>query len=495
MNNDGHNIPFETFLGFYGDKSPDIDLNFSGEVQGRVHKYTEELFGAENVFRAGTLGTLADKTAYGFVAKYFESKGVSVGKAEMERIITHCVGVKRTTGQHPGGIIVVPREYEVYDFTPVQRPADDPNSDIVTTHFAFSYLHDTILKLDELGHDIPTKYKWLETFSNTSVMDVPMNDQEVYRLFESTRPLGISPEDIDAPIGTFGLPEFGTHFLQQVLVDAKPKNFADLLQISGLTHGTGVWLGNADELIKQGICDISKVIGCRDNIMNDLIRYGVENALSFKIMESVRKGKGLTPDWEAAMREHEVPEWYIDSCKKIKYMFPKAHAAAYVMSAIRLGWYKVHIPIAFYGAMFTVAPGGFDAEIVGKGRANVMATIKDIEKRGKEASPKEIASIPSLQLANECMARGIKFLSVDIEKSHSYAFLPEGNNAMRMPFSALPGLGENAAANILKAREEEKFFSVEDLQTRAKLSKSVIEILRKNHALDNLNETDQLSLF
>ncbi|MBP3315421.1 MAG: PolC-type DNA polymerase III [Clostridia bacterium] len=495
LNADGHDIPFETFLGFYGDKSPDIDLNFSGDVQGRVHKYTEELFGAENVFRAGTLGTLADKTAYGFVAKYFESKGVSVSKAEMERIITHCVGVKRTTGQHPGGIIVVPREYEVYDFTPVQRPADDPNSDIVTTHFAFSYLHDTILKLDELGHDIPTKYKWLETFSNTSVMDVPMNDQEVYKLFESTRPLGITPEDIDAPIGTFGLPEFGTHFLQQVLVDAKPKNFADLLQISGLTHGTGVWLGNADELIKQGICDISKVIGCRDNIMNDLIRYGVENALSFKIMEAVRKGKGLTPEWEAAMREHNVPEWYIDSCKKIKYMFPKAHAAAYVMSAIRLGWYKVHIPIAFYGAMFTVAPGGFDAEIVGKGRANVMATIKDIEKRGKEASPKEIASIPSLQLANECMARGIKFLSVDIEKSHSYAFLPEGNNAMRMPFSALPGLGENAAANIVKARDEEKFFSVEDLQTRAKLSKSVIEILRKNHALDNLNETDQLSLF
>ena len=491
---DGHDIPFETFLGFYGDKSPDIDLNFSGDVQGKVHKYTEELFGAENVFRAGTLGTLADKTAYGFVAKYFEGKGVSIGKAEMERIIGHCVGVKRTTGQHPGGIIVVPREYEVYDFTPVQRPADDPNSDIVTTHFAFSYLHDTILKLDELGHDIPTKYKWLETFSNTSVMDVPMNDPDVYKLFESTRPLGISPEDIDAPIGTFGLPEFGTHFLQQVLVDAKPKNFADLLQISGLTHGTGVWLGNADELIKQGICDISKVIGCRDNIMNDLIRYGVENALSFKIMESVRKGKGLTPDWEAAMREHNVPEWYIDSCKKIKYMFPKAHAAAYVMSAIRLGWYKVHIPIAFYCAMFTVAPGGFDAEIVGRGRASLMNTIKDIEKRGKEASPKEIASIPSLQLANECMARGMKFLSVDIEKSHSYAFLPE-NGSIRMPFSALPGLGENAAANILSAREEEPFFSIEDLQTRAKLSKSVIEILRKNHALDNLNETDQLSLF
>ena len=491
---DGHDIPFETFLGFYGDKSPDIDLNFSGDVQGRVHKYTEDLFGAENVFRAGTLGTLADKTAYGYVAKYFEEKGQRLGRAEIQRVVEHCMGVKKTTGQHPGGIIVVPREYDVYDFTPVQHPADDPKSDIVTTHFAFSYLHDTILKLDELGHDIPTKYKWLETFSNTSVMDVPMNAKEVYELFHSTKPLGISPTDIDSEIGTFGLPEFGTRFLQQVLVDAKPKNFADLLQISGLTHGTGVWLGNADELIKNGICDISKVIGCRDNIMNDLIRYGLENSLSFKIMESVRKGKGLTPEWEEEMRKNNVPEWYIDSCKKIKYMFPKAHAAAYVMSAIRLGWYKVNIPIAFYGAMFTVAPGGFDASIVGKGRANVVSTIKEIEKMGKEASPKEIASIPSLQLANECMARGFKFLPVDIEKSHSYVFQPE-NGHLRMPFSALGGLGENAAANIVAAREEERFFSVEDLQKRAKLSKSVIEILRSSGALDNLNETDQLSLF
>lgn len=494
LNADGHDIPFETFLGFYGDKSPDIDLNFSGDVQGRVHKYTEELFGTENVFRAGTLGTLADKTAYGFIAKYFEGKGVSIGRAEMDRIIQNCVGVKRTTGQHPGGIIVVPREYEVYDFTPVQHPADDPNSDIVTTHFAFSYLHDTILKLDELGHDIPTKYKWLETFSDTSVMDVPMNDPDVYELFLSTKPLGITPEDIDAPIGTFGLPEFGTRFLQQVLVDAKPKNFADLLQISGLTHGTDVWLGNAEELIKKGVCDISKVIGCRDNIMNDLIRYGVENSLSFKIMESVRKGKGLTPEWEAEMKAHDVPDWYIWSCKKIKYMFPKAHAAAYVMSAIRLGWYKVHIPIAFYCAMFTVAPGGFDAEVIMQGRSYVTSTIKDIEKRGKEASPKEQASIPALQLANECMARKIRFLPIDIEKSHSYAFLPE-NGAIRMPFSALPGLGENAAQKIIQAREEEPFFSVEDLQIRAGLTKSVIEILRKNRVLDNLNETDQLSFF
>ncbi len=491
---DGHDIPFETFLGFYGDKSPDIDLNFSGDVQGRVHKYTEELFGAENVFRAGTLGTLADKTAYGFVAKYFESKGVSIGKAEMERIIQNCVGVKRTTGQHPGGIIVIPREYEVYDFTPVQHPADDPHSNIVTTHFAFSYLHDTILKLDELGHDIPTKYKYLEKFSDTSVMDVPMNDPDVYELFASTKTLGVKPEDIDSQIGTFGLPEFGTRFLQQVLIDAKPKNFADLLQISGLTHGTDVWLGNAQDLIKEGICDISQVIGTRDGIMLDLIRYGMENAVAFKIMESVRKGKGLTPEWEADMRAHNVPDWYIGSCKKIKYMFPKAHAAAYVMSAIRLGWYKVHIPIAFYCAMFTVAPGAFDAEVVMKGKSNVVATIKDIEKRGKEASPKEQSSIPVLQLINECMARGIRFLPIDIEKSDAYAFVPE-NGAIRMPFSALPGLGDNAALNIIAAREEEKFFSVDDLRIRAKLTKSVIEILRKNRVLDNLNETDQLTFF
>ncbi len=492
LNADGHDIPFETFLGFHGDKSPDIDLNFSGDVQGRVHKYTEELFGAENVFRAGTLGTLADKTAFGFVTKYFEEKGVSIGRAETDRIIQSCVGVKRTTGQHPGGIIVVPREYEVYDFTPVQHPADDPHSDIVTTHFAFSYLHDTILKLDELGHDIPTKYKWLEKFSDTSVMDVKMNDKSIYELFLSTKSLGVTPEDIDSKIGTFGLPEFGTRFLQQVLVEAKPKNFADLLQISGLTHGTDVWIGNADELIKAGTCTISEVIGCRDNIMNDLIRYGLENSVAFKIMESVRKGKGLTPEWEADMRAHNVPEWYLGSCKKIKYMFPKAHAAAYVMSAIRLAWYKIHIPIAFYCAMFTVAPGGFDATIVMKGKQNVMNTFKDIEKRGKEASPKEQASVASLQLTNECMARGIKFLPIDIEKSDAYAFLPE-NGAIRMPFSSLPGLGENAALSIVKAREEEPFFSVEDLQTRAKLTKSVIEILRTNGVIKNLDETDQLT--
>ncbi len=494
MNNDGHDIPFETFLGFYGDKSPDIDLNFSGEVQGRVHKYTEELFGAENVFRAGTIGGIADKTAFGFVLKYMEEKGISLPRAEMNRIAAHCVGVKRSTGQHPGGIVVVPKEYEIYDFCPVQHPADVPNSDIVTTHFTFEYLHDTLLKLDELGHDIPTKYKWIERFSDTSVMNVPMNDKSVYELFLSTKPLGISPEDIDAQLGTYGLPEFGTRFVMKMVEEAKPRSFADLLQISGLSHGTDVWVGNAQDLIKNGICDISHVIGCRDNIMNDLIRYGLENAHAFKIMESVRKGRGLTPEWEAEMREHNVPEWYIGSCKKIKYMFPKAHAAAYVMSAIRLGWYKVHMPLAFYAAMFTVAPGGFDAEIVMGGKSNVVATIKDIERRGKEASPKEQASVSTLQLINECMARHIRFLPVDIEKSDSRTFLPE-NGAIRMPFSALAGVGENAAESIVAARNEEPFFSIEDLQIRAGLNKSVVETLRQAGVLDGINETDQLSFF
>ena len=490
---DGHDIMFETFLGFHGDKSPDIDLNFSGDVQGRVHKYTEELFGEGHVFRAGTITGLADKTAYGYVAKYVEQKGISLPRAEMNRLVSGCEGVKKTTGQHPGGIIVVPQDYDVYDFTPVQHPADKENADTITTHFAFSYLHDTILKLDELGHDMPTKYKWLETFTNSSVLDVAMNDRSVYDLFESTAPLGITPDDIEGcKIGTYGLPELGTPFLQQVLLDAKPRNFADLLQISGLTHGTDVWLGNAQDLIKEGICDISQVIGTRDGIMLDMIRYGLDNSMSFQIMEAVRKGKGLKPEWEDAMRAHEVPEWYITSCKKIKYLFPKAHAAAYVMSAIRLAWYKVHQPVAFYCTMFTVAPNGFDAEIVRGGKSRVVAVMRDIQKRGKEATQKEQASVTVLQLINEAMARKVRFLPVDLEKSHAYIFRPE-NGAIRMPFSSLPGLGETAAQNIIAAREEEPFFSVEDLRIRAKLSKSIIELLRSNGVLDNVEETDQMT--
>ncbi len=495
LNYDGHDIPFETFLGFYGDKSPDIDLNFSGEVQGKVHKYTEELFGAENVFRAGTIGALADKTAYGFVMKYLEEKGISVNRAEANRLTAHCVGVKRTTGQHPGGIVVVPKELEIYDFCPVQHPADKSDSDIVTTHFTFEYLHDTLLKLDELGHDMPTKYKYLEKYSDTSVLDVPMNDRSIYELFLSTDPLGVSAEDIGCPLGTLGLPELGTRFVIKMLQECKPQTFSDLLQISGLSHGTDVWTGNAQTLIADGTCTISNVIGCRDDIMLALIRYGVEKSHAFKIMEMVRKGKGLTPEYEAEMREAGVPDWYIGSCKKIKYMFPKAHAAAYDMSAIRLGWYKVHIPLAFYCAMFTVQPLGFDGELVMKGKRAVFDYIKDIEERSQKnlATPKENQSLPVLQLVNEAYARGIGFLPVDLEKSSDREYLPE-NGKIRLPFSALAGVGENAAANIVAAREKEAFFSVEDLQTRAQLTKAVIDTLRQNRVLDGVNETDQMTM-
>ena len=495
MYQDGHDIPFETFLGFYGDKSPDIDLNFSGDVQGRVHKYTEELFGQGHVFRAGTIGTLADKTAWGYISKYLEERRVKIPKAEISHMVTKLVGIKRTTGQHPGGIIVVPTEYEIYDFTPVQHPADDPNSDIITTHFQFSYLHDTILKLDELGHDIPTKYKMLERYTNTSVLDVKMNDKSVYELFASTKPLGIAPQDIGGCLlGTYGIPEMGTRFIQQVLIDAQPKTFADLLQISGLTHGTDVWLGNAQELIKAGTCTISEVVGTRDGIMLYLIQKGLDNSMSFKIMEDVRKGKGLKPEYEAAMLEHNVPDWYIWSCKKIKYMFPKAHAAAYDMSAIRLGWYKIYYPMEFYAAFLTVAPGGFDAEIVGGGYSGVNEAIKEIEEKGIEATAKENETCQTLYLVREAMARGVKFLNVDLKKSDATAFLPE-NGKIRMPFNSLAGLGDKAAEKIIEARDNYEIYSVEDLRERTGISKAVIELLRRNHVLDGLSETNQFSMF
>ncbi len=492
---DGHDIPFETFLGFYGDKSPDIDLNFSGDVQGKVHKYTEELFGEGHVFRAGTITGLADKTAWGYINKYLEERRVKIPKAEIAHMVTRIMGIKKTTGQHPGGIIVVPKEYDIYDFTPVQHPADDPRADTVTTHFQFSYLHDTILKLDELGHDMPTKYKMLEKYTNTSVLDVKMNDTTIYELFASTKPLGITPSDIgNSQLATFGIPEFGTRFLQQVLVEAKPKNFADLLQISGLTHGTDVWLGNAQELIKAGTCTISEVVGTRDGIMLYLIQKGLDNSMSFKIMEDVRKGRGLKPEYEEAMLAHGVPDWYIWSCKKIKYMFPKAHAAAYVMSAIRLAWYKIYYPMEFYAAFLTVAPGGFDAEIIGKGYDGVNQTIDELEKKGNDATAKDNETCQTLYLVREAMARGIKFLNVDLKKSDATAFLPE-NGKIRMPFNSLSGLGDTAAEKIIDAREKYDIYSIEDLREHTGISKAVIEILRRNHVLDGLSETNQFSLF
>ena len=494
MIRDGHDIPFETFLGFYGDKVPDIDLNFSGDVQGDAHKYTEVLFGKGHAFRAGTIGTLAEKTAFGIVKKYLEGKGISVSQAELDRLISGCVGVKRTTGQHPGGIIVVPADYEIYDFCPVQHPADDPTSDTVTTHFEFKYLHDTILKLDILGHDIPTKYKRLEEYSNTNVLDCNLSDPKLYKLFTSPEPLGVTQEDLlGVDTGTLGLPEMNTKFVRGVLIQAQPKTFSDLLQISGLTHGTGVWLGNADELIQAGTCTISDVIGCRDDIMLYLIqRHDMDKAMSFKIMEDVRKGKGLKPEYEEAMIAAGVPDWYIESCKRIKYMFPKAHAAAYVIDALRLGWYKIYYPKEFYAAYFTAAPGGVLAEVVVGGRPSVKAKIDEIAAMGRDATAKDKETASALQLVNECLVRGYRFLPVDLKKSHATKFLPE-EDGIRLPFNSIDGLGENAALHIMQARDTEDIFSVEDLKNAAKLSKSVIECLERNGVLRGMSQTNQLT--
>ncbi|MBE6657069.1 MAG: PolC-type DNA polymerase III [Ruminococcaceae bacterium] len=495
MIRDGHDIPFETFLGFYGDKSPDIDLNFSGDVQGKVHKYTADLFGKENVFRAGTTGSLASKTAFGYIAKYCDEHHLKLNKAEIDRLINCMVGIKRTTGQHPGGIIVVPREYDVYDFTPIQHPADSPDSEIITTHFQFTYLHDTILKLDELGHDMPTKLKILERYTGIPVDTVDTSDREVYGLFTSCKPLGLKPEDImGCELGTWGIPEFGTPFAQGMLKEAKPQNFSDLLQISGLSHGTDVWLGNAQELIRDGTCTISEVIGTRDSIMLYLSYHGVEKSMAFKTMESVRKGKGLTPEMEAAMKEQNIPDWYIASCKKIKYMFPKAHAAAYVMQAIQFAWYKVHRPLEFYAAYFTAAPDGFDGEIVMRGRSGVVAKIGEIREKGMEATQKETDVEDALKIVMESMARGIRYLPPHLYKSDAKAFLPE-DGAIRMPFIAMSGLGLTAAEKIVHARGDGEFYSKSELQDRAQLSRSVMEILSTSGVLDGMSETNQLSLF
>lgn len=495
MTKDGQDIPFETFLGFNGDKVPDIDLNFSGEYQATAHSFTKEIFGEDYVYRAGTISTVAEKTAYSFTRDYYERNEIEKRSIDIERIAAGCEGSKRTTGQHPGGILVVPNDMDIFDFTPYQFPADDETSPWRTTHFDFHSIHDNILKFDILGHDDPTMIRKLQDLSGIDPKTIDVSDPEVMGIFSTVEALGVTRDQVDSASGTFGIPEFGTNFVIQMLDDTKPTTYSELVQISGLSHGTDVWLGNAQELIKNGTCELKDVIGCRDDIMVYLIHAGLEEGLSFKIMESVRKGKGLTEDFEKAMIDNNVPAWYIDSCKKIKYMFPKAHACAYVLMALRIAWFKVHQPLTYYCAYYSVRASDFDIITVVKGAETLKAKIKEIKTTDKnELSNKDKDALVSYEIANEMMERGFTFSKVDLEKSASHDYIIEGETLIP-PFSIVPGLGDNVANKIVQAREEKAFLSIEDFSKRGSVSSTVVEYLREMGTLKGLPEKAQLSFF
>ncbi len=494
LRKDGHEIPFEVFLGFYGDKEPDIDLNFAGEEQGVAMKYTEELFGEGKVFRAGTIGTIADKTAYGFVKNYYEEKGQTKRNAEINRIIQGCLGVKRTSGQHPGGVMVVPKNKDIYDFTPVQYPANNVKSDSITTHFDYHSISGRILKLDLLGHDTPSIIRMLEDFTGIKDKDVPLDDRKTMSIFTSPEALGVTKQDISCETGTLAIPEFGTAFVRKMVLETQPKTFSDLLRISGLSHGTDVWVGNAQELILSNTCKINEVIATRDDIMTYLILKGVDKKKSFDIMERVRKGKGLRTEDEEAMKAQDVPQWYIDSCNKIKYMFPKAHAVAYVMMSVKIAYFKVHYPEAFYASYFTMKAQDFDAEIIANGLESIERAMKEIDEKGNDKTTKEKDMYTVLEVAREMYKRGYKCEKVDLYKSDDKRFkIVDGG--ILPPLVGLQGLGENAAISIKEEREKGEFISMEDITKRAKVTKTVIEVLEKHGCLKNMDKTNQITLF
>ena len=496
LQKEGFDIPFETFLGFKGDKEPDIDLNFSGEYQSKAHKYTEVIFGHGQTYRAGTIGTLADKTAYGYVKNYYEDRGVQKRVCEINRLVSGCAGVRRSTGQHPGGIVVLPVGEDINSFTPVQHPANDMKTDIVTTHFDYHSIDHNLLKLDILGHDDPTMIRMLQDMTGIDPVKIPLDDKQVMSLFASTEALGVTPDQIGGcKLGCLGIPEFGTEFAMQMVIDAKPKCFTDLVRIAGLAHGTDVWLGNAQTLIEEGTATISTAICCRDDIMIYLMHMGVEPALSFTIMESVRKGKGLKPEWEEAMVAANVPEWYIWSCKKIKYMFPKAHAAAYVMMAWRIAYCKINYPLAYYAAFFSIRASGFSYELMCQGQQHLLDMIADYKRRSDTLSKKEQDSYRDMKIVQEMYARGFEFAPIDIFTAQARLFQVAGVNQLMPSLNSIDGLGEKAAEAVVEAAKDGPFLSKDDFRQRTKVSATVTEFMDSLGLLGDLPESNQISLF